>query len=449
MSVRSFLLWDGFGPLSSHGGSDSNTIAILGIGFVIGLGLVYLGAKKWRIARLIKNTPVERARSAAVGRTELDGQSRDAGLTYEQPYSDGECVYRHWQVEEYRKDSDPDDNSKDWVVVDSGTDVAPFYVEDETGRVLVDTTEGPTFEISDGNTYSTTVGRGEEPPPEVQSFSGDEPSLSDTADMIGKVPGLGGVADAFGSGSMVEEIEESDDPEATSKRHQTEITEQYFDENVLNEDGTIRDDVSDEELQRAMDQEAMAGGPSGILDQMRGGGPDESGADSDGASGVSGEAAGNGGTADDGTPDVVEELGGTGTAGTLGTGNSLGEAIVQQGLYKASGGRLGSPSASSTFLGGSASRGSYNRRRYSHEVLPVDEGVHVFGEAEPRDGASGSNADRLKLGEESVTEQFIVTDLGEDGIVSGYTRRGPLYIGFGLLVSAGCLAGLLFSLGLA
>ena len=174
MSVRSFLLWDGFGPLSSHGGNDSNTIAILGIGFVIGLGLVYLGAKKWRIARLIKNTPVERARSAAVGRTELDGQSRDAGLTYEQPYSDGECVYRHWQVEEYQKDSDPDDNSKDWVVVDSGTDVAPFYVEDETGRVLVDTTEGPTFEISDGNTYSTTVGRGEEPPPEVRSFSGEK-----------------------------------------------------------------------------------------------------------------------------------------------------------------------------------------------------------------------------------------------------------------------------------
>lgn len=55
----------------------------------------------------------------------------------------------------------------------------------------------------------------------------------------------------------------------------------------------------------------------------------------------------------------------------------------------------------------------------------------MFGEAEPRDGASGSNADRLKLGEESVIEQFIVTDLGEDGIVSGYTRRGPLYIGFG------------------
>ena len=95
MSVRSFLLWNGFGPLSSHGGSDSNTLAILGIGFVIGLGLVYLGAKKWRIARLIENTPVERAHSAAVGRTELDGRARDAGLTYEQPYSDGECVYRH------------------------------------------------------------------------------------------------------------------------------------------------------------------------------------------------------------------------------------------------------------------------------------------------------------------------------------------------------------------
>jgi len=444
------LLWDVLVPLSSHDGGNSNAPLVLGVGFLVGLGIIYLGTKKWKISRVIKNTPVQRARSAAVGRTELHGNARDVGVTYEQPYADGECVYRHWQVEEYTETSNQNnDNTKEWVVVDSGADVAPFYVEDETGQVLVDTTQGPTFEISEENSYSTEVDAGEDPPPEVQSFSTDGPGLSETADMGGKVPGLGGVADAFGSGSMIEEMEKNDGSAETSQRQQKEIMQQYLDDDVLNEDGTVREDVSEEELQQAVDQEAMAEGPSPIFDQMRAGGSAESEGDAGDRTDGPEESADGSGAASEGTPDVVEELGGTGKAGTLGTGSSLGEAVLQQGLYKVSGGLLGSPSASDTFLGSGSGGGGYNRRRYSHEVLPVDEEVHVFGEAEPRDGASGSNADRLKLGEESVTDEFIVTDLGEDGIVTGYSRRGPLYIGLGLLISAGCLAGLLFSLGLA
>jgi len=435
--------------VSSHGGDDSNLPLVLGAVFLIGLGLIYLGWKKWRVSRLVKNTPIQRARSAAVGRTELQGRARDVGLTYEQPYADGECVYRQWQVEEYQKDSDPDDNTREWVMVDSGTDVAPFYVEDDTGRVLVDTTQGPTFEISDENSYTTTVDAGEDPPPEVQSFSTGGSGIVETADAISKVPGLGGVGDALGSGSMVDKMQGGDGGESaeSTQQQRKEMMGRYFDEDVLDEDGTVREDISEQELKQAMNEDAMPTGPTDFFEQMRGtNGSGGTEAEPTTTEEEAGDPPHRDGNDEQGTPDEVQELGGTGTAGTLGTGSSLGEAMVQRVLFKLSGGRIGN--VGGTFLDSGSSRGSYNRRRYSHEVLPLEEDVHVFGEAQPRDGASGSNAERLKLGEETATGQFIVSDFGEDGLVKGYSRRGPIYIVLGLLVSALCLAGLLMSLGL-
>jgi hypothetical protein len=87
--------------------------------------------------------------------------------------------------------------------------------------------------------------------------------------------------------------------------------------------------------------------------------------------------------------------------------------------------------------GGSPS--TSNRRRYTHEVLPVGEEVYVFGGTEIRPEAAGSNEERLKLGVDSGTGQFIVSDRDESGIAKHYTRRGPLYTLVGVVVSAACL----------
>jgi hypothetical protein len=138
-------------------------VYFLGFGFLVGLAAIYYGAKRWRVGQLLRNTATERIRSVAAGRTEVDGVCRDVGLTHEQPYADGQCVYRHWHVEEYER-TGGENNDREWKTVDAGTDVAPFFVEDDTGRILVDTTQAPHFEISEENSYSTTVGAGDGPP---------------------------------------------------------------------------------------------------------------------------------------------------------------------------------------------------------------------------------------------------------------------------------------------
>jgi len=454
-------------PLNSHeAGSDG--LIYLAVGFLLGLALIYVGAKKWRVGQLIRNTATERVRSAAVGRTEISGVCRDAGLVYDVPYGDGECVYRHWEVEEYRESTDPDDNTSEWVVADSGTDVAPFFVEDDTGRMLVDTTEAPNFEISDANSYSTTVDRGEEPPPEVESFAPDSSGFLESVagdvspgNVVSKVPGMGDAGEMFGDATVSEMMSAEGPPEGMDPDAQDpqQVMQQYFDDDVLDENGQLREDVTEAELAAAMNEDMQGMTPGNILGEMAGGEGDTSdagsgsdGSDAGGGSDGNGDGTGTDGEASPGTdgtqqetPGVVQELGGTGSAGAMGTGDSIGQALVDGVLYKASGGRLGS----AVMGGGATSSERYTKRRYSHQVLPADEEVYVFGEAQPRDGASGSNAERLKLGEDEATDQFIVSDRDESGIVKHYSWRGPLYVVVGLVVSAASLGGLLVQLGLA
>jgi len=458
--------------LSSHDGGGSNGLMILGFGFLVGLACIYVGAKKWRVGRLIKNTPTQRARSVAVGRAELSGVCRDVGTTYAQPYSDGECVYRHWEVEEYQESTDPDDNSSEWVTVDSGTDVAPFFVEDDTGQVLVDTTQGPQFEISEDNCYSTKVDAHEEAPPEVRSFhegSGNWMGIDEDtspAEAMEKMP-FSGKIDGLLGGSMQEMMEAGSGDrmgpkEGTSgEEMQRQFMQRHFDDEVLDENGQLREDVSEAELQAAMDDDVKGMGPSDMFAEMAAGGAsdgDDTGGDNqqsaagtgDASAGVAddsgtanGDRTASGENGDQGTPDVVEELGGTGTTGSMGTGTSIAGKVVGATLGEVTGGRLGTSTGGGSLLGSGGSVNSYNKRQFSHEVLPVDEDVYAFGEAQPRDGASGSNAARLKLGQDETTDQFIVSDQGEKEVVKQYTLWGPLWIGAGILVSAGCLGGML------
>jgi hypothetical protein len=465
-------------PLSSHGNSGSDAPILLGVGFLIGAAFMYLGAKKWRVGRLIKNTPTERVRSVAVGRTEVNGICRDTGVTYEQPYTDGECVYRHWEVEEYRESSDPDDNSSEWVAVDSGTDVVPFFLEDDTGQILIDTTEGPYFEISDGNSYSTKVGAHEQAPPEVRSFSGGSAGFlgidedTDPAEVMEKVPMMGTLGGMFGGeemtkmmqGSQAEEMRqtaEAGEDGQSPEEMQHQFMQQYFDEDVLDENGQLREDVSEQELAEAMDDDVQGMGPAAFMTQMS---PDiDTGGDSDGDDSDDSDASGTQRSDEDtGSPsaanggeqgsqaDVIQELGGTGTTGSMGTGSSLSRKLISAGLSAATGGRWGSSLGDGGgLLGSGGNVNSYNRRRFSHEVLPVDEEVYIFGEATPRKNASGSNASRLKIAEETTTGQFVVSDRSEEGIVKRYSWRGPLYVLLGLVISAACLGGLLIVLGVA
>ncbi len=175
--------------------NDGDSGAALFVGFLIGLYLVYDGFGKWKTKRLIQDTPTEKVRSMAVGRTELAGVARSDGETIEAPFTDEECLYVDWEIEEWRKD--PDEADHEWQTIASGTRTVPFDLDDGTGEVLVRAREGnATFEISDENQTRFTTDRSESPPAEVREFIERHDRNDDGTSVFGDASdGLGDLID--------------------------------------------------------------------------------------------------------------------------------------------------------------------------------------------------------------------------------------------------------------
>lgn len=144
---------------------DLFKMAVFGFGF--GLILIYKGVDAYRKSRLIKDTSTERVRSMAVGRTELEGVANEIDTPLKQPFTDGECLYASWKIEEYTKDSDDDWS---WDTIDSGAYTEPFILEDETGRVVVDAETDATWELSGELTRRWTISGGSSPNGVISEF---------------------------------------------------------------------------------------------------------------------------------------------------------------------------------------------------------------------------------------------------------------------------------------
>lgn len=134
--------------------------------FISGLGAVYAGTYVFRRSTVVRNTSTERVRSIALGRTELEGVCRPVVGEFTQPFGDGGCLYASWEIEEYRRSGD----SREWRTVERGTISDRFYLEDDTGAILVDDPVNASVEISDGNTTEVRVGPGEAPPTRIGDF---------------------------------------------------------------------------------------------------------------------------------------------------------------------------------------------------------------------------------------------------------------------------------------
>lgn len=153
--------------------------------FGVGLFLIYKGFDEYRAGRLIRDTATEKVRSAAVGRTELKGTAKPDDEVFERPFTDGECLYAHYEISEEHEDHshDPDDPGTDttWTTVDSGTWVTDFYLEDDTGEILVEPEADAKFEVSDEYTTTYRVHEHESEPPEVREFLEETASTTPTS----------------------------------------------------------------------------------------------------------------------------------------------------------------------------------------------------------------------------------------------------------------------------
>jgi E3 Ubiquitin ligase len=111
----------------------TNLLVFAAIGMAMGVYWFYKGFRLLQRKRLILNTPASRIRSASMGLVEISGLAAGPHVLTS-PLKQTECYYYRslaWQLKQQGK-------SAQWVKVAEETLHVPFYVDDNTGKILVD-----------------------------------------------------------------------------------------------------------------------------------------------------------------------------------------------------------------------------------------------------------------------------------------------------------------------
>ena len=103
------------------------------VGFCAGIGLFVYGFKLLQRRRLILDTPFSKIRSASMGMVEVSGLAVGP-YTMIAPITARPCYYYRTQVWEYKQQG----KDKQWVKVAGEGMHVPFFVDDKTGRLLID-----------------------------------------------------------------------------------------------------------------------------------------------------------------------------------------------------------------------------------------------------------------------------------------------------------------------
>jgi hypothetical protein len=99
-----------------------------------GLHLFFFGFREIRKKRLIEHTPTAKIRSVALGCVEVTGTAQQRS-PLKTPLTAADCVVYRFKVEQQTRDSK---GRTHWRTVRQGNSTSYFYVQDETGKILVD-----------------------------------------------------------------------------------------------------------------------------------------------------------------------------------------------------------------------------------------------------------------------------------------------------------------------
>lgn len=130
--------------------SGAAFLALLVTGFFIGLWLAYEGTRKFLLLQRIENTATSSVQSTAIGMVELYGQAY-CPEKIESPISGERCAY--WCVvgQYYRRGK-----HGRWVEIFRRYSSIPFFLQDKTGKILVDP-EKATMAIPRDHLYSGSI----------------------------------------------------------------------------------------------------------------------------------------------------------------------------------------------------------------------------------------------------------------------------------------------------
>ncbi len=99
----------------------------------------YYAFRQWRRARLIEDAPTARIRSAPQGYVELEGKGRMMpGEPIYSPLTKKNCLWFRYKIEKRETIRIEGRHASRWRVVERGESDALFFLEDETGRCVVD-----------------------------------------------------------------------------------------------------------------------------------------------------------------------------------------------------------------------------------------------------------------------------------------------------------------------
>jgi len=161
--TRAYLRNDG-PPWSWVGAAVYAVVALAG-----GVWLVRTGLRRRKQRTLIEDTPTEEVESLSVGTSEVKGEAVTEDLEpLPAPFSEEDCVVAEYEVEEYHDDDD--DAGGSWQTVESGVLYTTFYLDDGTGRVLAEPTDGATYDLDPNDGTTVYVDSSEEGPAPVRDF---------------------------------------------------------------------------------------------------------------------------------------------------------------------------------------------------------------------------------------------------------------------------------------
>ncbi len=127
-------------------------------GFFAGIFLFIKGFQWLKQKRMIENTPTSKIRSIAMGPVEVNGSvsASEQGIL-KGPFTGQDCVYYKYKIEEYRRSG----KNSHWVTIKKGEESRPFYVQDNTGKVLVDP-KGANIDIPKDYFSQSSIGKSPE-----------------------------------------------------------------------------------------------------------------------------------------------------------------------------------------------------------------------------------------------------------------------------------------------
>lgn len=116
----------------SVGSSSGHSSLLPFLAFGVGAGLFANGFWNFRKLRLLQDTPRVAARSVSMGLVHVRGKAGGQFLLTS-PVTSTPCYYYHVRLERWEEQG----KSTGWKTVHSESDRRVFFIEDETGKVLV------------------------------------------------------------------------------------------------------------------------------------------------------------------------------------------------------------------------------------------------------------------------------------------------------------------------